>query len=62
MLDIIGKKYIFFLISLLVIIPGLISLGLWGLNLSQDFTGGSLIEHSDKRQSESSSNNQISSH
>lgn len=41
MLNIIGKKNIYFLISLLVIIPGMISLFLWGLRLSIDFTGGS---------------------
>src|SRR5258706_5917865 len=41
MLNIIGKKNLYFLITLLVIIPGVISLFLWGLNLSIDFTGGS---------------------
>lgn len=41
MLDIIGKKNWYFLFSLLIIIPGLISLSIWGLNLSIDFTGGS---------------------
>lgn len=41
MLDIIGKKKWYFIFSLLVIIPGLISLSLWGLKLSIDFTGGS---------------------
>lgn len=41
MLNIIGKKNIYFLISLLVIIPGVISLFLWGLKLSIEFTGGS---------------------
>src|SRR5438046_1983959 len=41
MLNIIGKKNWYFAISLLVIIPGLVSLVLWGLNLSIDFTGGS---------------------
>lgn len=41
MLNIIGKKNIYFLISLLVIIPGIVSLFLWGLRLSIDFTGGS---------------------
>ncbi|HEX8931895.1 MAG TPA: protein translocase subunit SecF [Patescibacteria group bacterium] len=41
MLNIIGKKNWYFLISLLVIIPGIIALFLWGLNLSIDFTGGS---------------------
>ncbi|MBI2611258.1 protein translocase subunit SecF [Candidatus Gottesmanbacteria bacterium] len=44
MINIIDKKWLFFLISGLTIIPGLIALSLWGLNLSQDFTGGSLIE------------------
>ncbi len=40
MLDIIGKKNWYFLFSLLVIIPGVVSLFVWGLNLSIDFTGG----------------------
>jgi preprotein translocase subunit SecF len=40
MLDIIGKRNIYFLISFLVIIPGIISLFLWGLKLSIEFTGG----------------------
>lgn len=42
-LNIIGKKHIYFIISLLVIIPGLISLALWGLRLSIDFTSGTEI-------------------
>lgn len=41
MLNIIGKKNWYFLISLLIIIPGIISMSLWGLRLSIDFTGGS---------------------
>ncbi len=41
MLDIIGKKNLYFLLSLLVIVPGTISLFIWGLKLSIDFTGGS---------------------
>lgn len=41
MLNIIGKKNWYFAFSLLIIIPGLISLLLWGLKLSIDFTGGS---------------------
>lgn len=44
MINIVAKRNIFFLISAIAIIPGLISLGLWGLKFSQDFTGGSLIE------------------
>jgi preprotein translocase subunit SecF len=39
-MDIIGKKYLYFLISIIIIIPGLVSLILFGLNLSIDFTGG----------------------
>ena len=42
-MNIIGKKKIYFLISLVLIIPGLISLFLFGLNLSIEFTGGSRI-------------------
>lgn len=44
MLDIVGKKYYFFGLSLLVIIPGLIALIIWGLPLAIDFTGGSLLQ------------------
>ena len=40
-MNIIKYKNWFFGLSLLVIIPGLISLFVWGLNLSIDFTGGS---------------------
>ena len=43
-MDIIGKKNWFFLLSGLVIIPGLISLLLFGLKLSIDFTGGSRVD------------------
>lgn len=44
MLDIVSKRYLYFLISLLVIIPGIVALSLWGLPLAIDFTGGSLLE------------------
>ncbi len=40
-MNIIKRKNLYFAISLLVIVPGLISLMLWGLRLSIDFTGGS---------------------
>ncbi len=40
MLDIIAKKNWYFLFSLLIIMPGIISMFIWGLNLSIDFTGG----------------------
>lgn len=39
-MNIIKHKTIYFVISLLVIIPGMVSLVLWGLTLSIDFTGG----------------------
>jgi protein-export membrane protein SecD/preprotein translocase SecF subunit len=42
--DIIGRRYLYFAISLLVIIPGMIALGVWGLPLSIDFVGGSELE------------------
>ncbi len=45
-MNIIKHKNIFFIISLLVIVPGLISLALWGLDLSIDFTGGSQFSFS----------------
>jgi len=44
MLDIVGKRYWYYLISALVVVPGLISLILFGLHFSIDFTGGSLLE------------------
>ncbi|MEK7163738.1 MAG: protein translocase subunit SecF, partial [Patescibacteria group bacterium] len=37
-------KYVYFAISLLVLIPGVISLVKYRLRLSIDFTGGSLLE------------------
>nr|MBI5455725.1 protein translocase subunit SecF [Candidatus Levybacteria bacterium] len=45
-MNIIGKKYWYFLISLIIIIPGIISLFLYGLNLSIEFSGGSNITFS----------------
>ncbi|MFH1832549.1 MAG: protein translocase subunit SecF [Candidatus Levyibacteriota bacterium] len=42
-MNIIEKKYFYFTISLLVIIPGVISLFLWRLNPSIDFVGGSRL-------------------
>ena len=44
-MDIIGKNYIFFAISLLVLVPGIVSLLLFGLRLSIDFSGGSRMEY-----------------
>lgn len=44
MIDILSKRYLYFAISLLVIVPGLILLAVNGLPLAIDFTGGSLLE------------------
>lgn len=44
MLDILGKRYIFFALSLLLILPGLIVIAVQGLPLSIDFKGGSMLE------------------
>jgi len=44
MIDIVGKRYWFFALSLVVIIPGLVALAAWGLPLAIDYTGGSLLE------------------
>ncbi len=48
MINIIGKRYYYFLFSAIIIIPGLILLAVMGsrgtLPLSIDFTGGSLLE------------------
>ena len=43
-MNILGKRYIFFVISFLVIIPGILALIVGGMPLSLDFTGGSLLE------------------
>jgi len=43
MINLLGRRYLFFILSLVLIVPGLI-LALMGLNLSIDFTGGSILE------------------
>ncbi len=43
-INIIGKRYWFFLLSLVIIIPGMIGLAIWGLPFSIDFTSGSMLE------------------
>lgn len=45
MVDLMSKKWWFFIISGLIILPGLLSLVLYGLNLGVDFTGGALLEY-----------------
>jgi preprotein translocase subunit SecF len=56
-MNIIGKKYWYFLLSLIIIIPGIISLLTFGLNLSIEFTGGSRLTFSFPKEL---SSNQIS--
>ena len=43
-MNIIKNRYLYFGISLLVIIPGILALIFWHLPLGIDFTGGSLLE------------------
>jgi preprotein translocase subunit SecF len=43
-MDIIGKRYWYFALSLLLIVPGMILLAVKGLPLAIDFTGGSMLE------------------
>lgn len=44
MINIVKRRYLYFAISLVVIIPGIIALIVWGLPAGIDFSGGSLIE------------------
>ncbi|HNT54129.1 MAG TPA: protein translocase subunit SecF [Anaerolineaceae bacterium] len=44
MINLLGKRYYFFLFSLLLIVPGMIVLAIYGLPLAVDFKGGSLLE------------------
>jgi preprotein translocase subunit SecF len=43
-MDIVKRRYLYFGISLLVIIPGMIALLVWGMPLAIDFKGGSLLD------------------
>jgi preprotein translocase subunit SecF len=43
-MNIVKRRYLYFAISLIVIIPGLIALIVWGFPLAIDFTGGSLLD------------------
>ena len=43
-MNIVKRKNWFFALSILIIIPGLIALSLWGLRLGIDFAGGTLWE------------------
>ena len=43
-MNLIKYRYLYFAISLLVIVPGILALIFWGLPKGIDFTGGSLLE------------------
>lgn len=43
-MNILGKRYWYFALSLLIIIPGIVLIFMGGLPLSIDFTGGSILE------------------
>lgn len=45
MVDLMSKKWWFFILSTIIIVPGIISLFIYGLNLGIDFTGGALLEY-----------------
>ena len=44
MIDIVKRRYVYFGLSLLVIVPGMLALLVWGLPLGIDFKGGSLLD------------------
>jgi preprotein translocase subunit SecF len=50
MIDVVGKKKWYFVFSSMLLIPGIIALAVWGLNLGVDFTGGTLLELSFKKE------------
>lgn len=58
-MNIVGKTNFYFALSLLVMIPGIISLLFFGLKLSIDFTGGSRFQYQISNIKSQISNNQI---
>lgn len=44
MLNLLGKRYYFFALSLLIIIPGLVIWAIYGVPMAVDFKGGSMLE------------------
>lgn len=44
MINLLNKRYYFFLLSLIIILPGMVVLVVKGLPLSIDFTGGTMLE------------------
>jgi len=49
MFDVVGKRYLYFLISLIIIVPGLVSLIAFGIRPGIDFVGGTLLQVSTER-------------
>lgn len=43
MLNLVSKRYWFYLLSLLVILPGIVSLSLWGIRTGVDFSSGTTM-------------------
>lgn len=56
-----AKKYLFFAISLIVIVPGVLALLFWHLNTGIDFTGGTTVDLRFQNALPSSSSSTISS-
>ena len=50
MIDVVGKKKWYFIFSALLLTCGMTALATWGLNLGVDFTGGTLLELSFKKE------------
>lgn len=50
MIDVVGKKKWYFIFSGLLLTCGMTALAIWGLNLGVDFTGGTLLELSFKKE------------
>ncbi len=50
MVDVVGKRKWYFVFSAILLIPGMVALAIWGLNLGVDFTGGTLLELSFKKE------------
>ena len=44
MINLMSRRYFFFGFSLLIILSGILAMSLWGLQFSNDFKGGSLLE------------------
>jgi preprotein translocase subunit SecF len=50
MIDVVGKRKWYFIFSALLLTCGMAALAVWGLNLGVDFTGGTLLELSFKKE------------